>query len=87
MAIDSGRSAVSRAGVRSTNLVLLMLCLMYGITYVDRVNISTAAAVFRHEMNLSNTQVGFVFSVFGYRTSCFRSLVGGWAIALARVWR
>ena len=46
--------------------VLAMLCVMYFITYVDRVNVSTAAAAFKQEFGLSNTQVGFVFSAFAY---------------------
>ena len=46
--------------------VLLLLCLMYFITYVDRVNVSTAAAAFKTDLGLSNTQLGFVFSAFAY---------------------
>jgi len=51
---------------KATNIVLGLLCMMYFLTYVDRVNVSTAAAVFRKELNLSNTQVGLVFSAFAY---------------------
>jgi sugar phosphate permease len=58
-------------------MVLLMLCLMYGITYVDRVNVSTAAAVFRKDLNLTNTQVGLVFSAFAYPYLVFQ-IFGGW---------
>jgi MFS family permease len=76
MAVDSTR-AVSRTGMRSTSLVLFMLCLMYAITYIDRVNVSTAAAVFRKELNLSNTQVGLVFSAFAYPYLVFQ-VIGGW---------
>src|SRR3954470_10908954 len=50
---------------------------MYGITYVDRVNVSTAAGVFRQELHLSNTQVGFVFSAFAYPYLLFQ-ILGGW---------
>jgi MFS family permease len=76
MAVDSTRAA-SRVGVRSTSLVLFMLCLMYAITYIDRVNVSMAAAVFRKELNLSNTQVGLVFSAFAYPYLVFQ-VIGGW---------
>jgi MFS family permease len=62
---------------RATHCVLAMLCLMYFITYVDRVNVSTAAAVFKQELSLSNTQVGFVFSAFAYPYLVFQ-IVGGW---------
>ncbi len=46
--------------------VLLLLCVMYFITYVDRVNVSTAAAAFKADLGLDNTQLGLVFSMFGY---------------------
>ena len=62
---------------RSTTRVLALLCLMYFITYVDRVNVSTAAIVFGKEFGLSNTQVGFVFSAFAYPYLIFQ-IIGGW---------
>ncbi len=57
--------------------VLAMLCMMYFITYVDRVNVSTAAVAFKQELGLSNTQVGFVFSAFAYPYLVFQ-IIGGW---------
>ena len=57
--------------------VLAMLCLMYLITYVDRVNVSTAAAAFKGELALNNMQVGLVFSAFAYPYLVFQ-VVGGW---------
>ena len=63
--------------LRPTTSVLFLLCLMYGITYIDRVNVSTAATVFRQELHLSNTQVGFVFSAFAYPYLFFQ-IFGGW---------
>jgi MFS family permease len=65
------------ARLRPTTVVLTLLCLMYGITYIDRVNVSTAAAVFRQELQLTNTQVGFVFSAFAYPYLLFQ-IFGGW---------
>ena len=62
--------------IRSTARVLGLLCLMYFITYVDRVNVSTAAIVFGKEFALSNTQVGFVFSAFAYPYLIFQ-IIGG----------
>ena len=50
---------------------------MYAITYIDRVNVSTAASVFRSDLNLTNTQVGLVFSAFAYPYLIFQ-IVGGW---------
>lgn len=58
-------------------LVLGLLCLMYLITYVDRVNIATAGGEIKRELGLSNTQLGFVFSAFGYPYILFQ-VFGGW---------
>ena len=63
--------------ISASHGVLAMLCLMYFITYVDRVNVSTAAAAFKQELSLSNTQLGFVFSAFAYPYLVFQ-VVGGW---------
>jgi len=57
--------------------VLLLLCAMYFITYVDRVNVSSAAAAFKTELGLSNTQLGLVFSAFAYPYLLFQ-VIGGW---------
>ena len=57
--------------------VLLLLCVMYFVTYMDRVNVSTAAAAFKSELSLSNTQLGLVFSAFAYPyLAC--QVIGGW---------
>ncbi len=57
--------------------VLLLLCLMYLIFYVDRVNISTAAPLIKRDLGLSNTALGFAFSAFAYPYALFQ-LIGGW---------
>jgi MFS family permease len=67
----------ARQGVSATANVLFLICLMYGITYIDRVNVSTAAPVFQRELNLSNTGAGFVFSAFAYPYLIFQ-IIGGW---------
>ncbi|MGA7811789.1 MFS transporter [Caballeronia sp.] len=61
----------------ATSIVLVMLCVMYFITYLDRVNVSTAAAGFGKEFHLSHTQVGLVFSAFAYPYLLFQ-IIGGW---------
>ncbi|EIM96383.1 major facilitator transporter [Paraburkholderia hospita] len=61
----------------ATSIVLLMLCVMYFITYLDRVNVSTAAAGFGKEFGLSNMQIGLVFSAFAYPYLVFQ-IIGGW---------
>jgi MFS family permease len=57
--------------------VLLLLCVMYFITYVDRVNVATASGAFKTEFGLSNTQLGMVFSAFAYPYLVFQ-IIGGW---------
>jgi MFS family permease len=57
--------------------VLVLLSLMYFITYVDRVNISTAAPAIKGEFGLSNTELGLIFSAFAYPYALFE-VFGGW---------
>ena len=59
------------------NTVLLLLCAMYLILYVDRVNIATAAPLIQRDLRLSNTELGFAFSAFAYPYTLFQ-LFGGW---------
>ena len=66
-----------RYRISATSKVLTLLCLMYFINYVVRVDVSTAAAVFQPELHLTNTQVGLVFSAFAYPYLLFQ-IVGGW---------
>jgi sugar phosphate permease len=61
----------------ASDIVLALLCAMYLITYVDRVNIATAASDIRRDLHLSNTQLGFVFSAFAYPYLLFQ-IFGGW---------
>ena len=68
---------MSRLKIKATTVVMMMLCLMYFITYVDRVNVSTAAGQFSSELGLSNTQLGFIFSAFAYPYMVFQ-FIGGW---------
>jgi ACS family glucarate transporter-like MFS transporter len=62
---------------RPTNIVLGVLSLMYFITYLDRVNVSSAADGFAADFHFSKTQIGFVFSVFAYPYLVFQ-IIGGW---------
>jgi MFS transporter, ACS family, glucarate transporter len=63
--------------LRPGNVVLGVLALMYFITYLDRVNVSTAAAGFGSDFHLSKTQIGLVFSAFAYPYLIFQ-IIGGW---------
>ena len=66
-----------RRTVPATRMVLILLCAMYFINYVVRVMPSTAAAEFQPELGLTNTQVGLIFSMFGYPYLLFQ-IIGGW---------
>src|SRR5262249_16799721 len=61
-----------------TNVVLGLLCLMYFLSYLDRVNISTviASPTFLKEIPLTKTQAGLVFSAFAYPYLLFQISVG-----------
>jgi MFS family permease len=71
------RGLIRSLGV--SNRVLLILCLMYLILYVDRVNISTAAPLIKADLGLSNTELGLVFSAFAYPYALFQLIGGGFA--------
>src|SRR5436190_5808719 len=65
--------------VRTSNKVLGLLCLMYFLTYLDRVNIGTVMASneFLKEIPLTKTQTGLIFSAFAYPYLLFQ-IGGGW---------
>ena len=51
---------------KASNIVLALLCAMYFITYVDRVNLSAAAGSIQDEFGVTNTDLGVIFSAFGW---------------------
>jgi sugar phosphate permease len=59
-------------------LILFVLCLMYFIAYIDRVNISVAAPTMRKELGLTPTELGLIFSAFAYPYAAMQ-IAGGWA--------
>jgi len=65
--------------ISATNSVLGLLCLMYFLTYLDRVNISTvmASSEFLKDIPLTKTQTGLIFSAFAYPYLLFQ-IGGGW---------
>jgi len=63
--------------MRATAWVLLLICLMYGITYIDRVNIATAAGPIKKEFGFSNQQLGAIFGAFGWAYLALQ-ITGGW---------
>lgn len=72
----AGQAFEKRRWLSAPNIVLLLLCLMYFLTYVDRVNIATAAKDIQKEFGLSKAQYGVAFSAFGYPYLIFQ-VIGG----------
>jgi len=60
-----------------TNQMLWLLCLMYLIYYVDRVNVSTAAPLVQRDLGLSHAELGIAFGAFALPYTLFQ-LIGGW---------
>jgi sugar phosphate permease len=63
--------------IGATTISLSLLCVMYGLTYIDRVSFSTAASVMQPDLHFTNMQVGMVFSAFAYPYLFFQ-IFGGW---------
>ena len=57
--------------------MLMVLCALSFIVYLDRVNLSAAAGSIKTDFGLSNTTLGIAFSAFGYSYAIFQ-IVGGW---------
>jgi MFS family permease len=60
-----------------TNQILGVMCLMYLVLYIDRVNIATVAPRMMSDLRLSNTQFGLAVSAFSFPYAVFQ-LFGGW---------
>src|SRR5262249_18099703 len=67
-----------RSTFKVRHLILFVLCLMYFVAYVDRVNISVAGSAMRKDLGLSPIELGLIFSVFAYPYAAMQ-IVGGWA--------
>ena len=63
--------------LRVRHLVLAVLCLLYFVAYVDRVNISVAGPLIRSELALTPTELGLIFSAFAYPYAAMQ-ILGGW---------
>src|SRR6516165_8309084 len=57
--------------------ILLLISLMYLITYLDRVNISTAAPEISKEFGFDRVTMGVIFSAFVWAYAIFQ-VPGGW---------
>src|SRR5580658_365702 len=67
---ESGRSHVRW-------VVLLLLCLMYLITYLDRVSLANTAPLISKEFGFSKVTMGIIFSAFIWAYALFQ-VPGGW---------
>jgi sugar phosphate permease len=74
---NDGRRNVKLMRNQASRLVLFIICLMYLIFYVDRVNLSTAAPIIQTDLGLTATQLGIAFSAFAYPYAFFQ-IAGGW---------
>ena len=61
---------------RSTGVLLGLLCTIYFIAYIDRVNIGMASTVFGPAFHLSHTQIGVAIGAFGWTYLIFQILGG-----------
>ena len=57
--------------------ILGLLCAMYFVAYIDRVNISVAGPLIRKELGLGATELGWIFAAFAYPYAGMQ-VVGGW---------
>jgi sugar phosphate permease len=72
--------ALTLAGARPTHIrwyVLVLISLMYMITYMDRSNISIAAPAIAGEFGFSKTQIALLFSAFAWAYA-MGQVPGGW---------
>ena len=58
-------------------VVLLLLCLMYLITYLDRVSLANTATLISKEYGFSKVTMGIIFSAFIWSYALFQ-VPGGW---------
>ena len=70
-------AGATRGALKIRHLILFVLCLMYFIAYIDRVNISVAGPTIRKELELTPTELGLIFSAFAYPYAAMQ-IAGGW---------
>src|SRR6266481_9678254 len=58
-------------------VVLVLLCLMYLITYLDRVSLANTAPLISKEYGFSKVTMGIIFSAFIWAYALFQ-VPGGW---------
>src|SRR3569623_261875 len=68
---------ITRAGIPARSWLTVILCSMYAIFYLDRVNISQSASFIQKDFNLTNTELGLIFSAFSW-SYLAGQFSGGW---------
>jgi MFS family permease len=68
---------MKRKRLNAIDITLGVICLMYFVTYIDRVNIGTAGNAIKADLGLTNTELGIAFSAFAYPYALFQ-IAGGW---------
>jgi MFS family permease len=71
------RAAIPLRPTRARHVVLALIVAAYVITYMDRVNISSAMPVIQRDLGLSAITVGWIFSSFRWGYALFQ-IPGGW---------
>jgi sugar phosphate permease len=77
---DGGMKMDNSSGSRGSHVrwvVLLLLCLMYLITYLDRVSLANTATLIMKEYGFSKVTMGVIFSAFIWAYALFQ-VPGGW---------
>ena len=74
---SAGSSRAGQHPTRARRVVLALIVSIYVITYMDRVNISSAMPVMQKELGLSIVTVGWIFSSFRWGYALFQ-IPGGW---------
>ncbi len=63
--------------LRAPRVVLSLLCVLYLIVFVNRVNVAAVGPLIKADLGLTNTQLGLAFSAFAIPYAFFQ-LIGGW---------
>ncbi len=71
--------AVHRPATRARHVVLALTLLLAAVVYLDRVAISTTAIAIRHDLALSDRELGWIFSAFTLAYALFE-VPSGWLV-------
>ncbi|EFI53268.1 MULTISPECIES: MFS transporter [Afipia] len=73
----AANAASPSSSISAHTLVTTLLCILFAIMYLDRVNISAAAASVKDHFSLTNAEMGIIFSGFSWAYLA-SVLFGGW---------